>query len=141
VTAPFVGDMRRGYRTRPAGKGASVNKLQMADRKVQRNGTVYTQRTENIGRRPVADRIEQVRQLAEEGNRASQIASALGLSEQSARKYAAAADIELPDKAIGKVRKIDSRRVIEQPVLGLEASAQSLNTTPVSFDGIDQDEA
>lgn len=120
--------------------------IENTNRKVERNGTVYTQRTENIGSRrgqvgARAEKTEAIRELAEQGHRSSQIASKVGLDEKTVRLYANEAGIELPDKAIGRVLKIDSRRVIEQTVLSLEASAQSLETISFSFDGITPAEA
>lgn len=117
-----------------------------APKKVERNGTVYTQRTENIGQRKgfagaKAEKTEAIRELSEQGYRASQIAGQIGLTEDTVRLYANEAAIELPDKAIGPVRKLNNRRVIEQTVLGLEASAASLSALPVSFDDIAPAEA
>ncbi len=117
-----------------------------ASRKVERNGTVYTQRTEHIGQRhghpgARAEKIEMIRELAGQGHRANQISVQIGLTEPTVRTYANEAGIELADHAIGKVRKIDNRRVLEQTVYGLEASAQALSAVPVSFEGITQSEA
>ena len=113
-------------------------------RKVIRNDKIYMQNTANIGRGHSGAKVEKtetIRELAGQGYRSEQIASRVDLSAATVRVYANEAGIELPDKAIGKVAKINSRRVIEQTVLGLEASAQSLNTLPVSFDEITPDEA
>lgn len=109
-----------------------------------KHGTTATMNTANIGRGhsgSKAEKTEAIRELAEQGYRAEQIATRVGLTAPTVRVYANAAGIELPDKAIGKVAKINSRRVIEQTVLGLEASAQSLSTIPVSFDEITPEEA
>ena len=123
---------------------AAKPQMQEPPRKVERNGTVYTQNTANIGRGhsgTKAEKTETIRELAEQGYRSEQIATRVELTAPTVRVYANAAGIELPDKAIGKVAKINSRRVIEQTVLGLEASAQSLSTIPVSFDEITPEEA
>lgn len=110
-----------------------------------RHGTTATMNTSNIGKRGQPGtkeaKTEAIRELAEQGFRSEQIADRVGLDAKTVRTYANNAGVELPDKAIGKVRKIDNRRVIEQTVLGLEASAQSLNAVPVSFDGITPEEA
>lgn len=123
-------------------KELSAVQRQMPDRKVERNGSVYTQHTENIGKRgqPGAKeaKTKAIRELANQGYRATQIAAEIGLSEPTVRLYANQAGISLP---AAKTKKIDNRRVIEQTVLGMEAAAQSLNTIPVSFDGIDPNEA
>ena len=109
-----------------------------------KHGTVATMNTANIGRGQTGTKeakTETIRELAEQGYKADQIASHVELTAATVRVYAKDAGIELPDRAIGKVRKIDNRRVIEQTVLGLEASAQAVSAVPVSFDGIDPDEA
>lgn len=65
VSHEFVGKVR----------GPICHSLTDAQRKVERNGTVYTQRTENIGRRPTAERVDDIRRMAAQGNRATQIAA------------------------------------------------------------------
>lgn len=106
-----------------------------------KHGTTATMRTENIGRTGKAEKVERIRELSEQGYRASQIAAEVGLTEPTVRVYANEASIELPDKAFGKVHKLNNRRVIEQTVLGLEGAAASLSALPISFDGITPAEA
>jgi hypothetical protein len=119
------------------------NRQMPAERKVERNGTVYTQHTENIGksRKPAELRSVEVAALARLGNRASQIADKIGVSEQQVRAIARTEGIELPDKDIGKVRRVDNRRVVEQTVYGIDGAAQSLKTIGYSMDGITPAEA
>lgn len=72
--------------------------------------------------RPRAEREQEIAALARDGNRADQIAAILKIGEDQVRAIARAGRITLPDAAIGKVRKIDARRVIETTVQGLEAN-------------------
>lgn len=123
-----------------------------------KHGTVSTMRTENIGKRDTglkmkngrrlvlsagrdtqAARTSQIAELAGQGHNAAQIAGAIGIDEGVVRRYAKQGGVTLPD--IRGTRRLDSRRVIEQTVLGLESSAASLSAIPVSFDGISSDEA
>lgn len=87
------------------------------------------------------DREKQIRSLAEDGNRAAQIAEELGIGEQQVRNIARERGIALPDAVIGKVRKIDAHRVIESTVHGLEGYAQGLQTINGAVAGIDREDA
>lgn len=71
-------------------------------------------------RLPVGARIEQIRDLAAKGYRATQIADELGLSIGRVRSVARDHDITLPDAAIGKTRAIDPNRVLGETVSTLE---------------------
>jgi hypothetical protein len=62
------------------------------------------------GRKPRAERIEEIRALASQGHRATQIAETLGIQDQQVRKIARDEGITLPDAAIGKVRLVNARR-------------------------------
>lgn len=86
-------------------------------------------------------RVEKIAALAAQGFRAQQIATSIGLSEDNVRRYAKEAEITLPDAAIGKTRRIDSRRVIEQTVLSIESAAQTVNTIKVDLSSITKEEA
>lgn len=92
-------------------------------------------------RKPVEQRIDRIRELAADGHRASQIADDVGLTEQTVRRYAAAAGITLPDAAMGKVHKIDPRRVIDATVDGFEGTVIALNTIWGSDWGISAEDA
>lgn len=100
-----------------------------------KHGQTATMNTENIGRGLAgtrAEKTEAIRALAAEGYRSEQIASQVSLDSKTVRLYANKAGIALPDKAMGNSRRLDSRRVVEQTVLSMDACAQSINT--VSFD-------
>lgn len=111
-----------------------------------KHGTVATMRTENIGRDrgrngTKAEKIEQIRGLAGDGFRASQIAPQVNLTEAVVRQYATEGNVTLPDHLVGPVRKIDGRRVIEQTVDSMDACAQSINAVPVDFSTISKEDA
>lgn len=111
-------------------------------------GKPTTMKTENIGRQGLrsgqeskATRVAQITELAASGNVAAQIADEIGVSEGRVRDLANEYGIKLADHQLGKRLRIDNRRVIEQTVLGLEASAASLKTIGVSLSGIDKADA
>lgn len=124
-----------------------------------KHGTTAKMNTANIGKRatvtnslgrvvklkegcqPRDVRASQIRELAEAGNSADQIADLLDMSAAYVREFASKEGIVLYHKITGKTAKIDNRRVIEQTVLGLEASASSLHTIGISLTGITPEEA
>lgn len=67
--------------------------------------------------RAVAERVEQVRELAEKGATVDQIAEAVGVGEKRVRVICQTNDIEVAaDKVMKKTRRIDSNSVIEKTV-------------------------
>lgn len=124
-----------------------------------KHGTVSKMNTEKIGKKETfvdssgrhqtvregeataETRRAQIAELAEQGHRAEQIAEILGLKTVYVRGLANRFEIQLTDKTIGKRLSINYRRVLEETVLGLEASAASLKTVGVSLEGIEKDEA
>lgn len=72
--------------------------------------------------KPVAERVEQIRKLAAEGYRASQISGSIGLSEEVIRRYAKDAGIALPDAQLRGAPRPDPYRIISTTVDGLEAN-------------------
>ena len=124
-----------------------------------KHGTTATMKTSNIGKRatvtnslgrvvqlkegdqPRDVRASQIRELAAEGNSAEQIADLLDINAAYVREFASKEGIVLYHKITGRTAKIDNRRVIEQTVLGLEASAASLHTIGISLSGITPEEA
>lgn len=139
VSPEFVRQVRSSLTTVASERGSSKTYT-------TKHGTTTTMNTENIGRKhgqagARAEKIELIRDLASKGYRASQIAAQIELTEPTVRLYANEAEIELPDRDIGKGRKFDNRRAIEQTVGALEASARSLETVPMSFDGITPEQA
>jgi len=139
----FVGDMRK--------KSLAVNAseaTEVARTFNNKHGTVSIMRTENIGKKTMrgqagakAEHSERISELARKGHNAEQIADEIGITEKTVRKYAVDASITLPEHIAGRAHRINHRRVIEETVLGLEASAASLRTLGVSFKGIDPTEA
>lgn len=87
------------------------------------------------------ERAKQIGKLAAEGNRSVQISEKLGIGEETVRYIARRFGISLPDSKIGKTRRIDSRRVIENTVSGLEGYAMGLQTIMGAEITIDGDEA
>jgi hypothetical protein len=69
-------------------------------------------------------RAEQIQELADEGRTSQQIGAALGISTDQIRRLAAESGIALQaDEAIGRVRPIDSNRVVRETVDALEGLA------------------
>lgn len=93
-----------------------------ARRKVK-NGAEIPKKPKKL---PRAERERQIRELAANGNRADQIADALGFSGKTGAytvaEIAKKAGIVLPDAAIGRAQKIDPYRIISVTVQGLEAN-------------------
>ncbi len=82
-------------------------------------------------------RVEKARDLAGRGYRSSQIASALGLSEQHTRLICRREGITIhADEVIGRARRIDGNRVIEQTVRSAESSADLLRA--VDYGALDR---
>lgn len=77
---------------------------------------------------PRERRLADIRRLAAEGNRSSQISAAIGISEEHVRTLAHAGGIKLADFQIGHGPRINVRRVIEETVSTLEGLALGLKT-------------
>jgi hypothetical protein len=88
------------------------------------------------GHKPRAERIAEITKLASEGYRSSQIADEIGVSAEYVRDIANAEGITLPDKALGRVRHVKVRRVIEETVHGLAGYAIGLSMINGSLDDI-----
>lgn len=143
VTHGFVGDVRRGFRTRSAQRGTSLASDASEKTYTTKHGTVATMKTAKIGRGhtgAVVKHTERIAELAKKGYRSEQIADETGLTAVTVRLYARNADIDLPDKVIGRSPRVDMRNVIEQTVLGLESAAASIRTLGVSVSGLDKSE-
>jgi transposase-like protein len=165
VSHVFVGDVRRGYRTRSDARGQksileTVTSMDAPARTFthHKTGKPATMRTENIGKRQFVDargrkqtlregqefketRIEQIQELASQGYVRAQIAESLNIGEQQVSKLAKEGNITLPDAALGSRRRIDNRKVIETAVLELDSAAASLRVLPISLDGISPSDA
>lgn len=85
------------------------------------NGATPPHEPDDKKRKPLEVRLEEIRSLASEGYRASQIAEEIGLCEDRVRTLANQNDITLPDKTI-RSHKINPRRIIETTVFGLEGN-------------------
>lgn len=75
---------------------------------------------------PREKRIEDIRRLANEGNRALQIAAELGIGVERVRLIAREESITLPDATIGKVPRLNARRIVEETVTALSGHAMGL---------------
>ena len=88
-----------------------------------------------------AERIAIIKALAKEGCLSTQIAEQVGVQAERVKKLAREEGIELADTQIGRVRKIDSRRVIKATVDDIAASLSALNIIGVSFADIEPSHA
>lgn len=80
----------------------------------------------NAKSQPRKKRIEDIRRLANEGNRALQIAAELGIGVERVRLIAREESITLPDAMIGKVPRLNARRIVEETVTALSGHAMGL---------------
>lgn len=106
-----------------------------------KHGQTATMNTENIGRRAYGNRevkTARIAEMAADGHNAGQIAKVVDLDEKTVRLYANTAGIKLADAVIGKRRRLDNRRVVEQTVMSIESCAQSTNVVPIDFSGLEQ---
>lgn len=85
-------------------------------------------------------KINAIRDLAKRGLTAAQIAGDLNIKEQHVRLLANEQGIELADAVLGRVRRIDSRRVIEETVTSVDALALGIGVVD-SFNGVTKEEA
>lgn len=78
-------------------------------------------------RAAVAARVEQARDLAAGGHTSQQIATALGITYEAVRVMCRRYDIDVhADKVLGRTRRLDANRVVEQTVRAAEPSADLL---------------
>lgn len=83
-------------------------------------------------------RWAQIKRLAGEGYTSRQIAQKVGISDSAIRSGCRQRNIDLPaDEVVGKTRRIDSDRIVEQVVSSLAAEAQALQAIPLDFDSLD----
>lgn len=83
-------------------------------------------------------RWAQIKRLAGEGFTSRQIAEKVGVTADTVRDGCRRRSIAVPaDEVVGKVRVIDSNRVVGQLVLSLAADADSLRAVPIDFDALD----
>lgn len=84
------------------------------------------------------DRRSVISTMAAAGNRSSQIAEHIGVSEERVRELARNFNITLPDAIIGKRRRIDPDRVVNETVTALEGLVMALDLIWEDFDRLDQ---
>jgi hypothetical protein len=75
---------------------------------------------------PKSVRVTQIRNLADTGHRAAQIAQMIGIAEERVRRLAAGAGIELSDTRLGSVRTVDANRVLSESTSTLEGIAMAI---------------
>lgn len=103
-----------------------------APKKYLKHGTEATMHVENIGRpgprkgqklpdksqKAVKQRREQIRAMAADGYRISQIAATLEISEEGCRRIIQTEGIVLPaDRVTGNTRRLDANRIVEHVVM------------------------
>lgn len=81
----------------------------------------------NAPRRPLGDRLQEIRDLAAAGNNSRQIAVKMGASDENVRAVARKNGIDIPADAVtGRTRKLDSNRIVRESVASLEGVALGL---------------
>lgn len=79
---------------------------------------------------------ERIAEMAERGHSSAQIAREVGMTEEGVRAGARREGIDIrADRIVGRTRRLDMRRVIEQTVSELESIATTTNSL-ISADGI-----
>jgi hypothetical protein len=86
----------------------------------------------------VAKRWAKVAELAATAHTSRQIAEKLGLNLEGMRSKARERGIEFPaDAVVGRTRRIDPNRVVEETVIALHHSAASLSAFDIDFTALD----
>jgi hypothetical protein len=78
-------------------------------------------------RKSRADRVKEITSRAQQGMNAAQIAADIGIGEQNIRQIANEEGIQLPDFTIGKVRRLDAKRILTETISGVDAYMSSLS--------------
>ena len=93
-------------------------------------------------KKPASVRIQEITDLAAEGNNSSQIESLIGLSAKRVRRLAKTHDITIPgDVTSSNLTLIKPRRAINETCLTLSACATGINLIINSLEGITAEEA
>lgn len=112
--------------------GMSLSNLQHVltkARKVRKGETPM----EKLERVSVEIRRQQIEELAATGLTTRQIAKSLELSETRVRTICSEQGIDIPaDAVVGKTRRIDSNRIVEETVIGLDGSVMALGMVEVA---------
>lgn len=112
ITATKAVEIIKSRDTNKSGKGRITKEY-------VRNGKVQ---------KPRHIRAEEISELAQQGYSKDQIAKALDVGTATVKSIANEYEIELADKQIGKTQRIQSKRVIEETVTGLENHAFSIES-------------
>lgn len=83
------------------------------------------------------DRRALIAEMAAAGHRSSQIAEKIGVSEERVRELARTFGIPLADAIIGRRRRIDPDRVVNETVIALEGLVMGLDLIWEDFDRLD----
>lgn len=78
-------------------------------------------------RKPVTERVDEIRDLAATGHTSAQIGARLNAGPEHIRNIAREHDIKLPDAVIGRVRKLDPVRISRETVSALEGLAMGVS--------------
>lgn len=87
-----------------------------------------------------AQRIERIREMANQAYRASQIAPEINISEEHVRLLARQAGIKLPDDIIGGTKKINPNRIVRETVAGAQNLVAGLELLNGNIAKLDQAE-
>lgn len=72
------------------------------------------------------ERVAQIKDLADQGYRLTQMAEKLGVSEGYLRNLVSQHGLEVPDQTIGKARRHDPNRIVSETIATLEGLAMGL---------------
>lgn len=118
-------DSSRTFTHHKTGKPTTMKTENIGSKKTGKVDKAGKQITLQPGYELYETRIEQIKRLAAEGNRAEQIADELGISVSRVRDLANKDGVALPEKMIGRSPRIDNRRVIVPAVLVVKPKALS----------------
>lgn len=82
---------------------------------------------DGIVKKARGERAKEIARLAADGHRAAQIAERINLDEERVRKIAKDEGIALPDVAIGRTKKLDAKRILEETITGVDAYVSGLS--------------
>jgi hypothetical protein len=88
---------------------------------------------DGIVKKPRAERIKEITKRAEQGMRAEQISSEIGVRADYVRQVAKDEGIAIPDDVIGGTRRLNAKRILTETVNGVDAYVSGLSM----LDGVD----
>lgn len=147
VTHTFVGDVRRGHRRSSQGETSSLVPSTSERAYTTKHGTEATMNTENIGKsKPmipdrskaaIAQRRQDLRDMAGRGFTTRQIAATLDMTEKHVAEIAKAEGVVIhADRVMAKTKRIDPNRVIEQ--MAIQAASITADVDLIDFAAIDR---